>query len=214
MKIAVIGATGATGRQVISQALQRGHTVLAYVRQPQALKPNPGLTIVGGALPDQKNLDNALRGMDAVLCCLGAHSLLGVDVMQRNLPYITQAMQSTGVAHLVLLSGYGVGDSMRSASLLARTLAHTLLSSVMKDKAIAEAQLERSGVPWTGIYPVVMTDGPLVDAVEVWPLSQVHKVSGLPQVPRANVAKAMLDAAENPASIGQRLLVSARGSVK
>ena len=105
----------------------------------------------------------------------------------------------------MLLSEYGVGDSMRSASLLA---------SVMKDKTIAEAQLERSGIPWTGIYPVVMTDGPLVGAVEVRPLSQVHKVSGLPQVPRANVAKVMLDAAENPASIGQRLLVSARGSVK
>lgn len=214
MKIAVIGATGATGRQVMSQALQRGHSVLAYVRQPQALKSSPGLTIVGGALGDQKNLNNALRGMDVVLCCLGAHSLLGVDVMQRNLPFITQAMQNTGVAHLVLLSGYGVGDSMRSASLLARALAHTLLASVMKDKAIAEAQLERSGVPWTGIYPVVMTDGPLVDAVEVRPLAQVRKVSGLPQVPRANVAKVMLDAVENPASIGQRLLISARGSVK
>lgn len=34
MKIAIIGATGGTGRKVMEQALAAGHEVIAVVRRP------------------------------------------------------------------------------------------------------------------------------------------------------------------------------------
>jgi putative NADH-flavin reductase len=37
MRIAVIGATGRTGRQVVAQALARGHTVTAVTRHPESI---------------------------------------------------------------------------------------------------------------------------------------------------------------------------------
>lgn len=37
MKIAVVGATGQTGQQLVSQALQQGHMVTALVRNPGKL---------------------------------------------------------------------------------------------------------------------------------------------------------------------------------
>ena len=37
MRIAVIGATGRTGRQVVAQALARGHAVTAVTRHPQSI---------------------------------------------------------------------------------------------------------------------------------------------------------------------------------
>ena len=37
MKVLVFGATGPTGRQVVTQALGRGHSVTAFVRNPAAL---------------------------------------------------------------------------------------------------------------------------------------------------------------------------------
>jgi len=42
----------------------------------------------------------------------------------------------------------------------------------------------------------------------------VRKVGGLPKVSRANVARAMLDAARDDRTIGQKLLVSSKGSVR
>ena len=38
MKLAVIGATGPTGALVVSQALEKGHEVVALVRNPEKLK--------------------------------------------------------------------------------------------------------------------------------------------------------------------------------
>lgn len=37
MKIAVLGATGQTGQELVHQALQQGHTVTAIVRNPAKL---------------------------------------------------------------------------------------------------------------------------------------------------------------------------------
>ncbi|MFC5700148.1 NAD(P)-dependent oxidoreductase [Cohnella faecalis] len=114
MKIVVIGASGGTGRRVVSNALDLGHNVVAYVRQPDALQPKSGLDIVGGQLHEITKLQKAIEGADAVLCCLGPKvSLKGFlfpqSLMQTNIPYIIQAMKQAKVERLVLLSAYGIG---------------------------------------------------------------------------------------------------------
>ena len=38
MKLAVLGATGKSGHQIVQQALDRGHSVRAVVRTPEKLK--------------------------------------------------------------------------------------------------------------------------------------------------------------------------------
>jgi len=35
MKIAIFGATGGTGKELIKQALEQGHEIIALVRDPQ-----------------------------------------------------------------------------------------------------------------------------------------------------------------------------------
>jgi putative NADH-flavin reductase len=39
MKLIVLGATGGTGLEIVRQAVERGHTVTAFVRSPERLKP-------------------------------------------------------------------------------------------------------------------------------------------------------------------------------
>jgi len=49
MKLFVIGATGRTGREVVEQALARGHQVTAFVRSPEGIKlKNERLTVSKG----------------------------------------------------------------------------------------------------------------------------------------------------------------------
>ncbi|WFU05776.1 NAD(P)H-binding protein (plasmid) [Rhizobium sp. CB3171] len=109
---------------------------------------------------------------------------------------------------------HGVGETARTASLFARFLYRTIVSSVYNDKATSEVALATANLKWSGIYPVILTNGPLSQAVDVRPMSSVQKVSGLPKVSRADVARAMLDAAENEKTTGQRLLVTASGTVR
>ncbi|MFD9669316.1 NAD(P)-dependent oxidoreductase [Rhodococcus sp. NPDC059968] len=217
MKLVLIGATGGTGRQIIDQAIDRGHHVVAYCRRPDALTPRPGLTIAGGHLDDHDALVSALSGTDVVLCALGPKGglagMFGVTVMQDNLPLVATAMRDAHVDRLVLLSAYGVGNSARTASPLARLAYKTMVASAYRDKQISETALPNTQLDVTRILPVILDDGPLNPHATVRPMSTVTKVSGLPKVSRATVAAAMLDAAENDGTRGKRLLVSDPGTV-
>jgi uncharacterized protein YbjT (DUF2867 family) len=49
MKLTVFGATGGVGREVVTQALDAGHHVTAYVRNPPKLHvTHPELTVTAG----------------------------------------------------------------------------------------------------------------------------------------------------------------------
>ena len=214
MKIAVLGATGRTGGLVVEQALERGHRVVAYVRRAGALRAREGLRIVVGELIDTELLQSALSDVDAVICCLGTLRHKPVDLMQKNLPLIVQAMKRADRTRLILLSAYGVGETAKTASLGARVLYRTMVGSIFRDQERSQAGLATSGLDWTAIYPVRLADGPLIEAVDVRPADEVKRVKGLPIVSRANVAKALLDAVEDRRTIGRKLLVTSKGSVR
>jgi uncharacterized protein YbjT (DUF2867 family) len=217
MKIVVLGATGRTGRLVIEQALTQGDEVVAYVRNRQGVAANPGLKIAVGQLDDMLALKAAINGTDAVLVCLGTRGKRmkkNVDLMQKSVPSIIEAMKEAHVARLVLESAYGVGDTARTAGLIARVVYKMVVGAIYQDKERSEALLPGSGLKWTSVYPVILTDGPLADAVDVRPMTQVHKVAGMPKISRADVARVMLDAARDDRTIGQKLLVSSKGSVR
>jgi putative NADH-flavin reductase len=216
MKIVVLGATGRTGRLVVEQASMRGDEVVAYVRNPHGIAANPGLKIAVGQLDDMPALKAAIDGADAVLVCLGTHGKRmkkSVDLMQKSVPSIIKAMKEVNVPRLVLESAYGVGDTACTAGLLARLVYKMVVGAIYQDKERSEALLPDSKLKWTVVYPVMLTDGAPADAVEVRPMTQVRKVAGLPKISRADVARVMLDAVRDERTIGQKLLVSSKGSV-
>jgi uncharacterized protein YbjT (DUF2867 family) len=217
VKLVILGATGLTGHRLVDQAIERGHEVVAYVRRPHALPERPGLRVVGGELTDEAALRAALAGADAVLCAIGPKGLRGLisaDLMQRTLPGVAAAMSAAGVRRLVLLSAYGVGDTASVASPLAKIAFRTAVRSLFRDKQLAESRLVAADVDVTTVYPGTLTNDPLSATVVVRDVTTVSQLSGLPKVPRANVAKAMLDAVEDPGTIGVRLLVTGAGTVR
>jgi putative NADH-flavin reductase len=217
VKLVILGATGATGRLLVDQAIDRGHEVIAYVRRPDALPERPGLRVVGGQLTDEPGLRSALAGADAVLCAIGPKrvtELVGADLMQRTLPVVTAAMTAAGVRRLVLLSAFGVGSTLAAASPLAKVAFGTAMRSVYRDKEVAESRLATSGVDVTTVYPVVLTNRPRDDTAVARDAATVSRVSGLPKVSRATVAGAMLDAVEDAGALGKRLIVTGAGTVR
>jgi len=68
MKLFVIGATGRTGREIVQQALARGHHVTAFVRSPENINlKNERLTILKGNAMDENQLFNVMQNHDAIL---------------------------------------------------------------------------------------------------------------------------------------------------
>lgn len=80
MVIIVIGATGATGKQLLAQLLLRGHKVRAIVRSidrlPQKLRDDPNLSVIQASILNLSDLEitQHVSGCDAVASCLG-HNL-------------------------------------------------------------------------------------------------------------------------------------------
>ena len=77
MKVLVVGATGATGRLLVEQLLDRGHEVKAIVRSseriPQPVKNHAKLKLIEAELLklDDEALAKHVKGCDAVASCLG-----------------------------------------------------------------------------------------------------------------------------------------------
>ncbi len=73
LKVAVLGATGATGRHVTAAALEHGHEVVALTRRTGSFEPATGLREVMWAnLADSSALVEAFRGVTVVISALGA----------------------------------------------------------------------------------------------------------------------------------------------
>ena len=71
-KIIVFGATGGTGKLVVQQALQAGYFVTVVVRNPAAFTiQHPQLEIIKGDVFQPPTFENAIKGKDAVISCLG-----------------------------------------------------------------------------------------------------------------------------------------------
>jgi putative NADH-flavin reductase len=72
MSLTVFGATGGVGREVVTQALDDGRHVTAYVRNPAKLTvTHPNLTVITGELTDRDAVQRAVHGADTVISALG-----------------------------------------------------------------------------------------------------------------------------------------------
>ena len=75
MKILVLGASGRTGSIFTRKALEEGHMVTAYVRNPdktvELLGEHQNLMIVPGALNDSEQLATISSGQDVMVSILG-----------------------------------------------------------------------------------------------------------------------------------------------
>ncbi len=115
MKLLILGATGLTGQHVVSQALDAGHDVTAYVRTPSKLTVRPRLTIVPGDLHDRAALTAAMRGQDAVISAIGrGKSFDAQGLIEKSVPAILAAMQEAGVRRLLFTSALGLSSTLGS----------------------------------------------------------------------------------------------------
>lgn len=67
MKIALIGATGFVGTELLNELLSRGHQVTALARDPAKLAAREGLTVVAADAYDAAQVAQAVEGHDVVL---------------------------------------------------------------------------------------------------------------------------------------------------
>ena len=195
MRILVFGATGATGRLVVSQALACGHAVTAFVRSRSKLERVEGdLRVVEGDITDRAAVSAALRGQDAVVSTLGAAKPWrpSPDIVQ-GVGVIIAAMTAAGVDRVVYMSALGVGESRGAVrgSVLG-LMVPLMLKAAFADHAIDEQALRDSGLAWTIVRPTLLTNGAATGRWRSGP--DVRDPFPMGRIPRADVAAFILGA--------------------
>jgi uncharacterized protein len=200
MKIIVFGATGGTGKLIVSQALAKGHSVTAFVRNPEGLTPDPHLRIIQGDLFDLATVVDAVRGHRAVLSALGARSRQKADILANALPVMIEAMRQEYVTRLIVLGASGAqrdhGKYQNALTNMAIWVAKkTVLKHPFVDQTAQERLLAASDVDYTIVRAPRLLDGPFTGTYRVLPDALPP---GALSVSRADVADFMLQQLTDP----------------
>jgi putative NADH-flavin reductase len=185
MKITIFGATGRMGRLLTRQALDAGHCVTAYARNPAKLDlTHPDLSVVAGQLDDEEAISAAVRGADAVIEGVGSES--------EGTGRIIAAMDAAGVRRLVVVSTCSVSDPADRPDLKVRALVRMVRTVAPRPwaevRAAAEA-VRASDLDWTLVRVARLTDAPATGAVKAGHYG--HGVVGL-SLTRADMAAFLL----------------------
>lgn len=186
--LVVFGATGPSGREIVTQALALGHAVRAFVRDPARLGiEHARLELAQGDVYDQDAVDSALEGRDAVIGALGIRKGAPKTLVADGTERILRAMEKHGVRRYIGLSAFGAGDSRDGSPYVRLTWA--MLGPNMRDKEHHERLIQASGLAWTLARPPRLTDGPATGRYSVGTDLRMGLMS---KTSRADVAAFML----------------------
>lgn len=183
---------------MIRQALERGHSVTAFVRDPKRLKVFDGrIGVIKGDLLTRSEQERVIQGHDAVLSAFGPH---GDDtgVWRRFALTLTEAMMRTWVRRVVVLSvAFLFKGSIIPPAFL---LGHLFFRKTVTGASQMEDVFVKSGLDWTIVRPPRLTDKPLTGKYRV---RDGHLPTFGFTISRADVADFMIKAVENRSSIAQ-----------
>ncbi|TAL33211.1 MAG: NAD-dependent epimerase/dehydratase family protein [Spirochaetes bacterium] len=154
MIIAVFGSTGTTGRELITQALERGHHIRAFARTPGKLSDlrHEGLEIIPGELSDRESIVRTIINTDAVISLLGPRDNSRDRSLSNGMQFIVDAMTRAGNRRIVSISTASVRDDQDQFD-----MPYFLLVGIVKHafnhaygEIIAMSDIIRSsGLDWT-----------------------------------------------------------------
>jgi putative NADH-flavin reductase len=193
MKIVIFGASGATGKVLVAQALDAGHHVTAFVRTPSKLEiTHTALQIVQGDVKDSAAVETAIAGNDVVLSALGVGRPLRHDpAVIEGIRNVTRVMEQSGPTRLIYQSFLGVAEGKAQVGfVLGKIMATLVVRNEVADHEAKEAIIRSSKLDWTIMRVVGLTKGPHTGLYRHG--VDIRARSLVPTISRADVAEFML----------------------
>jgi putative NADH-flavin reductase len=210
VQLTVFGASGATGRRLVEQALAAGHTVTAVTRRPNHMPPRAGLRVVGADVADAVAVDAAIAGSDAVLSALGvSYSRKPVSVYSQGTRNIIAAMHRQGVKRQVVISSapldpaYRARDSLLFTRVLEPLFMRRPGRTLYEDMGRMESLVQASDLDWT-----IIRSCWLFDAAEVTDYRLADNSADGMFTSRADLAASMLAQLADDRFIGKAVGVA------
>lgn len=192
--VVVAGATGRTGRHVVTTLKDQGYGVRVLVRDTATARPllGEGIEYVVADVRQPATLSTALAGATAVISALGStrkdpgNGPEQVDYL--GVKNLADAAAAARVGQIVLVSSAGVTQEDHPLN--------RMFDNVLRWKAKGEEAVRASGVPYTIVRPGGLVDKPGGEGGIR--LEQGDRGTGF--IPRADVARVCVAALESPAA--------------
>lgn len=161
--LALIGATGRTGNEVIKAALAQGYRLRVLARDPSKVRVDANIHVVQGDALNQESLAQLIKGVDAVVSCLGpsginqslkqakqsAKSWLCYNSTKLLIPL----MEKQGIKRFILTTGASLKTAGDNNSLfmgfMLNKVAPLILGEMCDDRQAEYELLKQSQLEWT-----------------------------------------------------------------
>ncbi|MCJ1320688.1 hypothetical protein MMC15_006028 [Xylographa vitiligo] len=164
MHFLLLGATGRTGRCVVSELLSQGHTAVALVRTSGILTPCPGLTVVTGSPLSKSDIKSALSAAPSLTPSAAIITLN--TVRKSDSPFapqvsppcfladscanVREVLEHAGVYRIVVMSTAGVGDSWAYLPWLTKAImGWTNIKYALEDHGLVDKEIRLTKMDWT-----------------------------------------------------------------
>jgi putative NADH-flavin reductase len=168
MHFLLLGATGRTGKHVVSELLSQGHTAVALVRTASSLTPRSGLTIVTGSPLSKDDIRNALTAASptpsAAIITLNtvrksdspfAAQLSPPRFLADSCANACEVLGEAGIHRVVVMSTAGVGDSWSKLPWLSKAfMGWTNIKYALEDHGLVDKEIRLTKMDWTLVRPV------------------------------------------------------------
>jgi nucleoside-diphosphate-sugar epimerase len=212
-RVLVLGASGATGRELVRVLSERGFEVTAFART--TAQSQWGVRSLTGSVLVRQDVVRAVDGQDAVIWAVGGHDAIRTllsgpprqeALCERGTENVIAAMCARHVRRLVVVSSWGVGDGRKRLPLPFRFLLPIMMGTELRDKDAQERLVVGSQLAWTIVRPAILKDG----RTGV-PLSVAERQSFVARshVARGDLAGLLADLIRNAEATGKTLEVQA-----
>jgi len=200
-KIAIIGATGRAGSQLLEEALRRGHSVTAIARDTSKIDQRAGVVSKNVDALDAEALQAAVAGHDAVISAAHFATLPASAVIG--------PVKKAGVKRLLVVGGAGSlllpggGRVIDSEGFPQEYKAEASAGALFLENLRQEKELQ-----WTFLSPSAeFVDGERTGHFRLGKDDLLASAQGRSWISFADYAIAMIDEVEKPAHVQQRFTV-------
>lgn len=157
--IAVIGAAGQTGIEVVKLALANGFAVRGLDLRRGNLPDNPRFTFIQGSALDPNDVTKTIQGCDVVVSELGTPFGSRSTLVSEGNRTIVECMTQLGMKRLITQSAFGALESRSKLPFYLRIIANSpLMNAMYVDKDRMEEIVTQSKLEWTIVRPIVLTN--------------------------------------------------------
>lgn len=162
MKIAVIGASGKTGRVFVNAALGAGYDIRAGVYRSEVFKASDHLEVVRIDALKAEDIDKLVRGCDVVVSVIGHVKDSPAYLQTTAISNVLSAMKRYHIRRLVSLTGTGVrclGDTASLMDIVMNSAVRLIDPARLRDGRAHADVIRDSDVDWTIVRILKLTDG-------------------------------------------------------